>query len=50
VQVSTDLQTWNSGDPHTLTVLDTAEILEVYSAQSLDDVPRQFMRLKVQRK
>ncbi|MBE2284091.1 MAG: S8 family serine peptidase [Prosthecobacter sp.] len=50
VEVSTDLVNWRSGDPHTVTVLDTAETLEVYSAQSLDDVPKQFMRLKIQRK
>ncbi|HBJ85307.1 MAG TPA: hypothetical protein DDZ88_15810 [Verrucomicrobiales bacterium] len=50
VEVSTDLVTWHSGGPHTVTVLDTAETLEVYSAMSLDDVPRQFMRLKIQRK
>jgi hypothetical protein len=50
VEVSTDLVTWSSGDPHTVTVLDTAETLEVYSAQSLDDVPKQFMRLKITRK
>ena len=50
VEVSTDLVTWNSGDPYTATVLDTADTLEVYSATSLDDVPRQFMRLKIQRK
>lgn len=50
VEVSEDLITWRSGDPHTVTVLDTPEVLEVYSATSLDDVPRQFMRLKIQRK
>jgi hypothetical protein len=50
VEVSNDLINWNSGDPYTVTVLDTAETLEVYSATSLDDVPRQFMRLKIQRK
>jgi alpha-tubulin suppressor-like RCC1 family protein len=50
VEVSNDLETWNSGDPHTVKVLDTAEVLEVYSATSLDDAPRQFMRLRIQRK
>ena len=50
VEVSSDLMTWTSGDPYTVTVLDTADTLEVYSAASLDDVPRQFMRLKIQRK
>jgi alpha-tubulin suppressor-like RCC1 family protein/subtilisin family serine protease len=50
VEVSDDLETWNSGDPHTVKVLDTAEVLEVYSATSLDDAPRQFMRLRIQRK
>jgi alpha-tubulin suppressor-like RCC1 family protein/subtilisin family serine protease len=50
VQISTDLSTWLSGDPHTVTVLDTAELLEVYSAQPLSLAPRQFLRLKVQRK
>ena len=50
VEVSNDLTLWNSGDPYTVTVLDTAEILEVYSATSVDDVPQQFMRLKIQRK
>jgi alpha-tubulin suppressor-like RCC1 family protein len=50
VEVSEDLISWRSGDPHTVTVLDTPEVLEVYSATSLDDAPRQFMRLKIQRK
>ncbi len=50
VEVSDDLETWNSGDPHTVKVLDTAEVLEVYSATSLDDAPRQFLRLRIQRK
>jgi alpha-tubulin suppressor-like RCC1 family protein/subtilisin family serine protease len=50
VEVSNDLVTWNSGDPYTVTVLDTAEVLEVYSATSLDDAPLQFMRLRIQRK
>ncbi len=50
VEVSDDLETWNNGDPHTVKVLDTAEVLEVYSATSLDDAPRQFMRLRIQRK
>ncbi len=50
VEVSTDLLTWRSGDPHTITVLDTAEVLEVYSTTALDDAPRQFMRLRIQRK
>ena len=50
VEVSEDLTNWRSGDPYTITVLDTAEVLEVYSAASLDDVPRQFMRLRVQRR
>ncbi|MCX6854847.1 MAG: hypothetical protein NTV80_08065, partial [Verrucomicrobia bacterium] len=50
VEVSDDLVTWRSGDPHTVKVLDTAEVLEVYSATSLDDAPRQFMRLRIQRK
>ena len=50
VEVSTDLVTWHGGDPYTVTILDTAETLEVYSATSLDDVPIQFMRLRVQRK
>jgi len=50
VEVSTDLVNWRSGDPHTVTVLDTAETLEVYSATAVEDSPRQFMRLKIQRK
>ncbi len=50
VEVSDDLITWRSGDPHTVTVLDTAEVLEVYSATPVDDVPRQFIRLRIQRK
>ncbi|MBE2284093.1 MAG: S8 family serine peptidase [Prosthecobacter sp.] len=50
VQVSTDLATWQSGDPHTVTLLDTADTLEVSSAQPLEIAPRQFMRLKVQRR
>ena len=50
VEVSSDLATWRSGDPHTIKVLDTAEVLEVYSATALEDAPRQFMRLRVQRR
>jgi hypothetical protein len=50
IEVSIDLVNWNSGDPHTVTVLDTAETLEVYSAAAVEDSPRQFMRLKIQRK
>ena len=50
VEVSPDLQTWQSGDPHTVTVLDTAETLEVYDATALEDAPKRFMRLKIQRK
>jgi hypothetical protein len=40
VEVSDDLVHWRSGEPDTVTVLDTAEVLEVYSTASLDDVPR----------
>ena len=50
VEVSTDMDTWVHGDPHTVTVLDTPETLEVYSATALDDEPRQFIRLTVLRK
>ena len=50
VEVSSDLQTWQSGDPHTVTVLDTAETLEVYDATAVEDAPRRFMRLRIQRK
>ena len=50
VEVSDDLTNWNGGDPYTVTVLDTANTLEVYSATSVDDVPRQFMRLRIERK
>lgn len=49
VEVSTDLLNWRSGDPHTVTVTDTADLLLVYSATSIDTVPQQFMRLRVQR-
>jgi len=50
VEVSTDLINWQSGDPYTVTVSDTAGTLEVYSATSLDVAPRQFMRLRITRK
>ena len=50
IEVSSDLAAWRSGDPHTIKVLDTAEVLEAYSAAALEDVPRQFMRLRVQRR
>lgn len=50
VEVSEDLELWRSGDPYTITVLDTAETLEVYSSTPLDIAPRQFMRLRVGRK
>lgn len=50
VEVSTDLIHWRTGDPETVTLLDSPEVLEVYSAASLDEVPAQYMRLRVQRK
>jgi hypothetical protein len=50
IEVSQDLATWHSGDPHTIEVLDTAEVLEAYCATALEDAPRQFMRLRVQRR
>jgi hypothetical protein len=50
VEVSSDLHTWQSGDPYTVTVLDTAETLEVYDATPLENARKRFMRLKVQRK
>ena len=50
VEVSVDLENWFSGDPHTVTVLDTAETLEVYDATAVEDAPQRFMRLKIQRR
>ena len=50
VEVSNDLQSWHSGDPFTITVLDTAETLEVYDATAIEDAPRRFMRLRIRRK
>lgn len=50
VEVSPDLQSWQSGDPHTVTVLDTVETLEVYDATAIEDALKRFMRLKIQRK
>ena len=50
VEVSADLQNWMSGDPFTITVLDTAEMLEVYDATAMEDAPQRFMRLRIQRK
>lgn len=50
VEVSADLQNWMSGNPFTITVLDTAETLEVYDATALEDAPKRFMRLRIQRK
>ncbi len=49
VEVSSDLVSWQSGDPHTVTVLDTAEALEVYDATAVEDAPRRYMRLKIVR-
>ncbi len=52
VEVSTDLITWRSGDPHTVTLTDNAEQLLVYSTEPFDDLPgepAQFIRLRVQR-
>lgn len=49
VEVSEDRVTWRSGDPYTVTTVDTADTLEVYSATSLDDVPQQYMRLRIVR-
>ena len=50
IEVSPDLQTWQSGDPHTVTVLDTPETLEVYDAIATEDAPQRFIRLRIQRK
>ena len=50
VEVSPDLENWLSGDPHTVTVLDTAETLEVYDATAMEDALQRFMRLKIQRR
>ena len=50
VEVSADLQNWLSGDPFTITVLDTAETLEVYDATAIEDATKRFMRLRIQRK
>ena len=50
VEVSSDLQNWLSGDPFTITVLDTAETLEVYDATAIEDATKRFMRLRIQRK
>ena len=50
VEVSADLATWQSGDPFTITVLNTAETLEVYDATAIEDAPQRFMRLRIQRK
>ena len=50
VETSPDLQNWLSGDPFTITVLDTAETLEVYDATAIEDAPQRFMRLRIQRK
>ncbi len=49
VEVSDDLVTWRSGDPHTITTVETADTIEAYSATSLDDVPQQYMRLRIVR-
>jgi alpha-tubulin suppressor-like RCC1 family protein len=52
VEVSTDLVTWKSGDPNTVTLTDNAEQLLVYSTEPFDNTPNepaQFIRLRVQR-
>lgn len=49
VEVSTDLVIWRSGDPDTVTVSNTSDLLKVFSAASTDDVPIQYIRLRIQR-
>lgn len=50
IEVSNDLVLWRSSQSDVLTVINTGELLEAYSTTSLEDQPRQFMRLKVRRK
>jgi len=50
VEVSTDLTTWKSGDPHTVTVSNTSGLLKVFGSTAIEDVPVQYIRLRVQRK
>lgn len=47
VETSTDLQTWQSGDGHTVIVESTASEMIVRCAVSLETQPRRFMRLRV---
>ena len=50
VEVSRDLQTWHHGPGHTVTVSDTATLLEVRDALALGARPKSFLRLRVERK
>ena len=45
-----DAQLGASCDPHTITLLDTADTLEVYSTVAIEDQPQQFMRLNIRRR
>ncbi len=49
VEVSTDLVTWRSGEADIVVVANTAGLLKVFSTASVDDVPVQYIRLRVQR-
>jgi hypothetical protein len=47
VEVSSNLVEWNSGEPHTTVLLDTADTLKVRDNTPLNATERRFIRLKV---
>jgi hypothetical protein len=49
VEISDDLIEWFSGLGYTVTLEDSATVLRVRSANSIDSAPIQFLRLKVER-
>ncbi len=50
VEVSSDLMTWQSGPPHTVTTIDTPTMLEVHDTAPFPDSGRRYMRLRVDEK
>jgi hypothetical protein len=49
VEFSFDLQSWFTGTGHTVTLQDTATLLEVRSAKPMSPEERQFVRFRVER-
>lgn len=47
VEVSSDLQTWETGDGHIVALPDVTALIAFRDAMTIDSAPRRFMRLRV---